>query len=481
MRRIFLLAIYGILSGGCPSIEPLTEPLADATIETQDATTEVGLDVIPDARDVSELEPDVAPDIVPDAVLEVTPDAVLEVTPDAVVEVAPDTLDETDSGCTQDSDCADTNTCTVDSCVAGVCANTVQTGAICDDGSACSISDTCTAQGECVGTAVVCDDDNECTSNGCDPSTGLCVASAVVDGQTCTSVLGCAGACNLGACECDCSDGYALSLDVEGTTQDTAGEYYLNKSGTATTLYNEPMSSAGPLFCPSDWLSGGAWLPQFEAYPLEIEWRRPCAGPDFYSDAANQYVFAGGTYWDAVEAGLTSVATFKVTDGSGQEVATRTLSDFHVVSVEPAFDECVDVQVVQIRGNKAVSKSIEIEVEGLGTFGVGAFGIAFKTTSVPLFSDPYDWDSSVVPSGGGTATVQLQSPCGTAGTDSVFGFNSLNTWASGGQASASVIFKGVNAAEMLRLNLFDAEVSNLGTCESGSRTTTITVVLAQNS
>ena len=43
-------------------------------------------------------------------------------------------------------------------------ANTV----VCDDGSACTENDTCSAEA-CVGTDVNCDDGNGCTDDSCDP------------------------------------------------------------------------------------------------------------------------------------------------------------------------------------------------------------------------------------------------------------------------------------------------------------------------
>ncbi|GEM_PF-380356 len=60
-------------------------------------------------------------------------------------------------------------------------------GLLCDDGNACTKSDTCSAKGNCFGTPVVCDDKDKCTKDSCDANTGKCKFVGIV---------GCNGYCN---------------------------------------------------------------------------------------------------------------------------------------------------------------------------------------------------------------------------------------------------------------------------------------------
>lgn len=71
-------------------------------------------------------------------------------------------------------DCDDGNVCTTDSCDSATgCENTPAPGS-CSDGDLCTTSDTCVL-GVCVGTPVSCPDDNDvCTTDICDTATGLC-------------------------------------------------------------------------------------------------------------------------------------------------------------------------------------------------------------------------------------------------------------------------------------------------------------------
>jgi hypothetical protein len=84
-------------------------------------------------------------------------------------------------------DCGDSNPCTQDSCVAGSCVNTPNTGAGCDDGNPCTLNDTCNASGSCVpGTAKDCSSlTNSCTTGVCNTSTGTCQASYLAVGTSC--------------------------------------------------------------------------------------------------------------------------------------------------------------------------------------------------------------------------------------------------------------------------------------------------------
>ena len=70
-------------------------------------------------------------------------------------------------------------------------------GAVCDDGDACTTADSCSA-GVCAGTAVSCDDGVSCNGvESCSPSSGLCEAGT----STCDPTFSCDE--GLDACTCD--------------------------------------------------------------------------------------------------------------------------------------------------------------------------------------------------------------------------------------------------------------------------------------
>ena len=75
-------------------------------------------------------------------------------------------------------------------------------GTTCDDGSACTTADRCTA-GVCGGTSLVCTASDQCHAAGvCNPATGTCSNPPVADGTTCSDGSACTTAdrCTAGAC-----------------------------------------------------------------------------------------------------------------------------------------------------------------------------------------------------------------------------------------------------------------------------------------
>ena len=105
--------------------------------------------------------------------------------------------------CAGKEQCDDANPCTQDACdAAGKCAHTGSGSAACDDGDKCTTNDKC-AGGKCQGAAVLslCDDSNSCTTDVCDAQTG-CSHSNQSDGASCDDGLACSGtdSCKVGAC-----------------------------------------------------------------------------------------------------------------------------------------------------------------------------------------------------------------------------------------------------------------------------------------
>lgn len=107
-------------------------------------------------------------------------------------------------------DCNDGNPCTHDSCQfgSGLCINSQHFGP-CDDGNACTVSDSC-ATGECKGVARNCNDNNPCTDDSCDPAIG-CLnvpnTNSCNDNDSCTLNDMCvAGVCAGTPMNCDDGD-----------------------------------------------------------------------------------------------------------------------------------------------------------------------------------------------------------------------------------------------------------------------------------
>lgn len=73
--------------------------------------------------------------------------------------------------------CDDGNPCTDDACDPALGCVAAANTAPCDDGTLCTIKDTC-AFGLCVGNPLPCDDANKCTADSCDPAVG-CVSTPI--------------------------------------------------------------------------------------------------------------------------------------------------------------------------------------------------------------------------------------------------------------------------------------------------------------
>ncbi len=110
-------------------------------------------------------------------------------------------FDTSSCACAQDADCGPNTQCVTKTCDVseGTCLSTVLADQPCSDGNACTLDDTCTALGACVGTPKSCADGIECTVEQCVTSSGQCV----IDG---------------GKCECkidaDCDDKNPCTLDT---------------------------------------------------------------------------------------------------------------------------------------------------------------------------------------------------------------------------------------------------------------------------
>ncbi len=112
--------------------------------------------------------------------------------------------------------CDDANGCTNDLCdPLGGC-EFVPNSATCDDGSDCTVGDTCSAGACTSGTALVCDDANQCTDDSCDPVGGCAFTpntEACDDDDECTQYDVCSGGACLSGPPLLCDDANACTDD----------------------------------------------------------------------------------------------------------------------------------------------------------------------------------------------------------------------------------------------------------------------------
>lgn len=126
------------------------------------------------------------------------------------------------SNCGMDADCDDSNPCTSDSCIMGLCHNdsAAMDGSNCDDGYWCTVADRC-ENGVCSGNLRDCDEyDEECGYGVCDLDVDSCVAQPLADGTDCDAGSWCSvdNTCTSGVCgggvERDCSDSDQCTEDA---------------------------------------------------------------------------------------------------------------------------------------------------------------------------------------------------------------------------------------------------------------------------
>ncbi len=139
--------------------------------------------------------------------------------------------------------CDDGNVCTADTCDKGTgqCAFALTPGADCEDADPCTLTGTCTAQGQCVTTPMNCDDFNGCTLDQCvlgecqnviDPAATLCpYPTSQPGGQDLCTPLGICdeqGVCQPGEDLCECQeDADCLAADdnlCDGTGKCLVGD-----------------------------------------------------------------------------------------------------------------------------------------------------------------------------------------------------------------------------------------------------------------
>jgi len=118
--------------------------------------------------------------------------------------------------------CDDGNPCTNDSCDAVLgCIHVNNTNA-CDDGSVCTVGDTC-GGGSCGGAALNCDDQNVCTTDSCNAISGCAHVdntNACDDGSSCTTGDVCGGGVCVGTVTGAANHLVISQIQVAGATTD---------------------------------------------------------------------------------------------------------------------------------------------------------------------------------------------------------------------------------------------------------------------
>ena len=139
--------------------------------------------------------------------------------------------------CTASDQCHNAGVCDP---VSGVCSNPPKPNdAICNDGNACTQTDTC-QNGTCIGgNPVVCTDNNVCTTDSCNPVDGTCVFDPVLNGIQCQTASNATGACTGGKC-CVATHGRCI------VTADccTAGDVCASNFCMLPQNCNRPLESA---------------------------------------------------------------------------------------------------------------------------------------------------------------------------------------------------------------------------------------------
>jgi RHS repeat-associated protein len=122
----------------------------------------------------------------------------------------------------------------------GLCSNpAVADGTTCNDGNACTTSDTCHA-GNCGGNQVNCSAPDQCHSAGtCDPSTGACNNPLVLDGTPCSDGSACTTGemCTSGVCGGGTGVGCTgLVLTTSGNSPFASESFLMTANSTPTDL-----------------------------------------------------------------------------------------------------------------------------------------------------------------------------------------------------------------------------------------------------
>ena len=168
--------------------------------------------------------------------------------------------------------CDDGNPCTSGAWneVECACDYTLIRGISCDDENACTSGDSCTDEGQCLGTSISCDDDNGCTDDACNGELG-CVFTPREDGASCSD----GNACTLGdSClEGECSGESILCEEDDNPCTTLAGCNSITGECTSIAVADGVACSDGSDCTLDDQCVEGGCTP---GKPLECDDANPC-------------------------------------------------------------------------------------------------------------------------------------------------------------------------------------------------------------
>ncbi len=197
--------------------------------------------------------------------------------------------------------CDDGNPCTDDACKPNVGCTHSNNSAPCNDGNACTTTDTCSG-GACVGgPPPKCNDGNPCTDDACNPKTGCTHSNnsaSCNDGNACTTGDTCSGGSCIGGPPLNCNDGNPCTNDWckpnfgcahsnnSASCNDgnpcTTGDYC--SGGVCHAGSPRNCDDGNP--CTNDWCSGGV------CKHSNVANGTPCGGP--LVCISGQCVYPGG-------------------------------------------------------------------------------------------------------------------------------------------------------------------------------------------
>lgn len=259
--------------------------------------------------------------------------------------------------CTTDTDCDDSNPCTVDTCSVdlGRCDHDVDTASACDDNDECTLDDKCSEAGLCAGTPKTCSDGRSCSVDTC------------VD-----------GACSHDDSDCDCASTQDCDDDDPCTDDECTFEEgrCIHTGNSAACDDGDPCTVSD--HCDSGaCVGGGAMTCTLTQCALAAQCD-PTTGKCVSAAAQDGLACDGGVC--ATGACVPVPSEMVLIPGGTMKVGDNTNGPIHIASTAPyfvdiyettaaAFAECVDAQACE-RPDPRPGSSETYGVEGREAFPV---------------------------------------------------------------------------------------------------------------
>ncbi len=311
-----------------------------------------------------------------------------------------DTCDQT-TGCGHVAiSCDDGKPCTSDSCnIATGCTQTVLDGPTCDDGDACTIGDACAA-GTCVGALKSCADTDTCTVDSCDPAVGCAHVvdqnAKCDDGKACTEGDSCATG--------TCAGAPRLWQTTIAADQEVLAIATRPGGGFVTVTRNNKQLAVRA------WSSSGVeqWKNLLSISPARAGATVNAAGDVAVVAATGYDGFV--VLYDATGATIDTATVPSGSAGELNSVVAEPAGGFHAYGwIQGQATDPADVWIVDIDSNGKVTKQVSVGGPGLDTvfasttLSDGNFAIAGMASSSSV-SSPF-----VMKAMAGTTPDKIQS------------------------------------------------------------------------